>query len=240
MARARPPDRFQQLFEAGQRVFTRKGVRRARMQDVAREMGVSPGNLYNYVESKEALFHWIVERGADVGDVATPAKLPIRAPSRSVVTRRLRAQLAASFRLPVFEAAERRRTVADPGAELLAVAGELYDRIARNRRPMVVVERSAIDLPALFDVYFVELRRAYFARLARWIARRQRAGHLRRDVDPVVAARVLVESITFFARHRFGDADPQRLPADDVVREGVLRVVVAGLLPTARPRRSRK
>jgi AcrR family transcriptional regulator len=238
VARARPPDRFQRLFEAGLRVFARKGVRRARMQDVAREMGVSPGSLYNYVESKEALFHWIVERGAADGDIETPAKLPIRAPARSVVTRRLREQLAASFRLPVFEAAERRRRVVDAAAELEAVAGELYDRIARNRRPMVVVERSAIDLPALFEVYFVELRRSYFARLARWIARRQRAGHMRRDVDPTVAARVLVESITYFARHRFGDADPHLLPADPVVREGVLRVVVAGLLPTARPRRS--
>jgi AcrR family transcriptional regulator len=125
MARARPPDRFQQLLDAALAVFAAKGLRRARMADVARAMGVSPGSLYNYVESKEALFHWIVERGADAGPVVAPPALPIRAPAARVRTRRLRQQLEAGFRLPALEAALVRRRTGDPRAELAAIVGEL-------------------------------------------------------------------------------------------------------------------
>lgn len=51
------------LIEAGLKVFGRKGLKAARMSDVAKELEVSQGTLYNYVESKEALFCLLVERG---------------------------------------------------------------------------------------------------------------------------------------------------------------------------------
>jgi AcrR family transcriptional regulator len=34
------------------------------MAEVAREMGVSPGNVYNYVEGKDALFYLVLRRGS--------------------------------------------------------------------------------------------------------------------------------------------------------------------------------
>jgi AcrR family transcriptional regulator len=231
MARARPTDRFQQLLDAALRVFGTRGVRRARMSDIAREMGVSPGSLYNYVESKEALFHWIVEHAVGEGAVAPPASLPIRLPGPDESDRRLREQLERAFHLPLFEAAFARRRVGDARRELEAIAHELYERIGRNRRPMAMIERSALDLPDLFDVYFVSMRRAFFERFARFVARRQAAGHYRADLDPVVAARFFLESITYFARHRFGDADPKLLPDDDRVRDEIVRRVVTSLVP---------
>lgn len=234
MARIRPPDRFQNLLDAAMRVFSAKGVRRTRMADIAREMGISPGSLYNYVESKEALFHWIVGCAA-AGPVQPPAQLPIRLPGPDEARRRLREPLEAAFRLPVFEAACSRRRVGDARAELEAIARELYERIERHRRPMVLIERSALDLPDLFDMYFVSLRRDFFDRFARFVARRQASGHYRADLDPVVAARFAVESVTFFARHRFGDADPKLLPDDDRVREEIVRRVVAALVPDPAP-----
>jgi AcrR family transcriptional regulator len=242
VARSRPADRFDQLLDAALRVFAAKGVRGARMADIAREMGVSPGSLYNYVESKEALFHWIVERGADDGVVEAPAELPIRAPAPAAAEARLHEQLAAAFRFPTLEAALARRRVADAASEIEAILRELYGRIERARRPMTVVERSALDLPSLFAVYFVALRRDFFRRLARYVEQRQKSGHFRSDVDPAVAARVAVETVTYFARHRFGDPDPAGLAAsDDATRESVVRLLVASLLPERAPaRRSRR
>ncbi len=58
-------DFMDRLIEAGLEVFGRKGLKRARMSDVAKQMGVSQGTLYNYVESKEALFGLLVEKGVD-------------------------------------------------------------------------------------------------------------------------------------------------------------------------------
>jgi AcrR family transcriptional regulator len=236
MARTRPPDRFHHLLDAALRVFAAKGVRRTRMADIAREMKVAPGSLYNWVESKEALFHWIVERGADDGVVETPKQLPIRAPRPATRRKRLLRQLEAGFRMPTLDAALARRRVADARAELEAVTREFYERVERARRPMTVVERSALDLPELFEIYFVRLRRDFFARFATYVERRQRSGQFRRGVDPRVAARYAIESIVYFARHRFGDQDPAAgLPDDDAVRENVLQLAVASLLPDPPP-----
>lgn len=244
MARSRPPDRFQQLRDAALRVFEIKGLQRSRMADVAEAMEVSPGSLYNYVESKEALFHWIIEHGGRETPVETPAELPIRTPAPGVLEARLREHLEAAFQLPLFEAALARRRVDDAESELTALVDEIYERVASNRRVMKVVERSAVDLPELFQLYFVKLRRDYFARFTRYVERRQKAGHFRGDVDPVVAARVVAELVTYFARHRFGDQDPSLLPDDGVVRENVIRLAVASLMapspvPKARPTRRR-
>ena len=52
MARKRPEGRLDQLLNCATRVFIEKGYRRTQMADVAREMGVSAGTLYGYVEGK--------------------------------------------------------------------------------------------------------------------------------------------------------------------------------------------
>jgi AcrR family transcriptional regulator len=238
MTRRRPPKRFQELLDAALRVFAAKGVRRTRMSDIAAEMGVAPGSLYNYVESKEALFHWIVERGVGDLPVAEPPSLPIPTPAPEVARARLREQLEAAFELPELEAACARRRPLDARQELHDVLAELYDRILRARRSMSVIERSAAHLPELYDTYFATLRRRYFERMRGYIAARQRAGAFRASLDPDVAARFVVESITFFARHRFGDPDPPPLPDEAEVRAQVLELSAAGLL--AKPSRSKE
>ncbi|MGH7288220.1 MAG: TetR/AcrR family transcriptional regulator, partial [Myxococcota bacterium] len=154
MARPRPPERFSQLRDAALAVFASKGLRRARMADVARAMGVSTGSLYNYVESKEALFHWLVELGGTQGPVAKPERLPIPTPPAGATERRLRQQLAEGMRFPRLEAAlARRRRVSDAHAELAGIVCELYQRMETTRGTGSAIERSAIDQPDLFELY---------------------------------------------------------------------------------------
>ena len=50
------------ILEAAERVFVRLGYRQAKMSDLAREVGVSTGTIYNYFDSKEAVFSSLVER----------------------------------------------------------------------------------------------------------------------------------------------------------------------------------
>ncbi len=54
--RRQPGDRPQQILEAALRVFQRDGFRRATVDDVAREAGITKGTVYLYFDSKEALF----------------------------------------------------------------------------------------------------------------------------------------------------------------------------------------
>src|SRR5271155_5895470 len=53
----RPADvaRGERLLEGAERAFVRHGFHAATMQHVADELGMSPGNLYRYFPSKEAI-----------------------------------------------------------------------------------------------------------------------------------------------------------------------------------------
>jgi AcrR family transcriptional regulator len=61
-------DRRCRILDAAERCFVRSGFHRTTMQDVAAEAGMSPGNLYRYFPSKDAIVVGLTER--DRSDVA--------------------------------------------------------------------------------------------------------------------------------------------------------------------------
>src|SRR5882762_829905 len=54
-------DRKEQIIDAAMRVFSEKGFVRATNKDIAREAGITPGLIYHYFESKEAVLKAIIE-----------------------------------------------------------------------------------------------------------------------------------------------------------------------------------
>ena len=55
-------DRRTEILEAAERCFARFGFHQASMHEICAEAGMSPGNLYRYFPSKEALIAGISER----------------------------------------------------------------------------------------------------------------------------------------------------------------------------------
>ena len=55
-------DRRAEILAAAQRCFVRSGFHGASMHEICVEAGMSPGNLYRYFPSKEALMAGIAER----------------------------------------------------------------------------------------------------------------------------------------------------------------------------------
>ena len=55
-------DRRTEILDAAERCFARAGFHQASMQEICAEAGMSPGNLYRYFPSKEALIAGISER----------------------------------------------------------------------------------------------------------------------------------------------------------------------------------
>jgi TetR/AcrR family transcriptional repressor of uid operon len=58
----RQSDRRAEILDAAERCFARSGFHQASMQEICTEAGMSPGNLYRYFPSKEALIAGISER----------------------------------------------------------------------------------------------------------------------------------------------------------------------------------
>jgi AcrR family transcriptional regulator len=54
-------DRREQIIDAAMHVFAQKGFVRATNKDIARAAGITPGLIYHYFDSKEALFQAIIE-----------------------------------------------------------------------------------------------------------------------------------------------------------------------------------
>ncbi|MCU4178822.1 TetR/AcrR family transcriptional regulator [Bosea sp. BH3] len=55
-------ERHIRILDAAERVFAHAGFHAATMQDVAAEAGMSPGNLYRYFSSKDAIIAGMAER----------------------------------------------------------------------------------------------------------------------------------------------------------------------------------
>jgi len=223
----RAADRFQDIVAAAQRVFRERGYRRTQVADVARALEVSPGLVYHYFESKEALFHAALEDALDPDGLAAPEELPVPTPAPNATLAMVRSHVEHWVAAPLLEQALERERASDPGGELEAILRTVYAGAEARRTAADLLERSALDLPDLAALWFGEVRKSHFERLARYIRKRMEAGQLRNLPDARVAARIVIETVVFFARHRH--RDPFEKLDDDASRETVVRFVLAAL-----------
>jgi AcrR family transcriptional regulator len=74
-------DRREQIIDAAMRAFSQKGYTRATNKDIAREAGITPGLIYHYFESKEALLKAIIEGRSPLKLVSTLPPQVLKMPS---------------------------------------------------------------------------------------------------------------------------------------------------------------
>jgi AcrR family transcriptional regulator len=234
MPRTRPSQRLDDIAEAALRVFLAKGYRRARMDEVAREAGVSPGLLYSYVTGKEALYQLVVQR--ELGVDLSRAELPIPEPDAAAAAALREEAIRQVGPVKTLGDALRTDQPADAKTELEGIVGEFYDRLHRSRRFVQLAERSALDWPEMAEQFYEQGRRPFVQWLGEYIAQRVRTGHFAPVAHPQVAARFVIETVSWFAYHRYGDHDGAGID-DRVARATVVQLVAAGLI--GEPRRGR-
>jgi AcrR family transcriptional regulator len=225
--RRSPEEGLVELADAAAVVLSRKSIARAQMSDVAAEMGVSPGNLYNYVESKDVLLGLVLHRALD-GELPDAADLPISVPPLTEMIDWLDRRLDWVSDFPVLEAAmARRRRPSDLAQEVGDVAVELYDVLARVRPVVAVLERSGGDIPRLGAI-LQRVRGEVFARMEGYVELRGKS--LRRLPDARLATRLIVEAISYMALRR--PADPKAPEAPEAVVRDSVRALAVHLLLT--------
>ena len=227
MPRAIPDDRFQALIDAATGVFLEQGYRRTQIADVAARMGLAKGSVYTYVESKEALFDCVLRHADRPDRIALPETLPVATPAPGATLEMVQCRLAEEGALPALVAALSRSRVGKIGAELEAVLGEIYDVLAHHRTGIKLLDRCAPDYPELAKLWHRGSREGSVSLLARYLDDRVRRGRLRRLGDSAVVARVVLETLVFWAVHRHWDPSPQ------AVDEGSARQIVLAFLAAA-------
>lgn len=230
--RGRKPVRpLTEVADAAVGVFTDKGFRSAGISDVSAALGLSHGALYTYVDSKQALLYLALLRAVQPEAVHTLA-IPVTArPAREIVA--LVKAWAAGQAEAAWPAAA--RASGYPATRLIdqelgGIIDALYGFIEGHRQVLKLVARCAADLPELAQWYFVQQRRAMLGQLGKYLRQRIRAGELSPVPDVPAAARFIVETIAWFAMHRYGDPDSAMLD-DDACRRTVRHLLLAAFLP---------
>ncbi len=217
MTRVQKSAKVAKLVEMATRLFIDKGYRLTQMADVTEAMGLSPGAIYRYVESKEALFDLVIRAGATPEQPFDNLKLPILTPKPGATVRFLRETLHREGQIKSLESALSRKSVDDPKEELAGIIRELYSRIARYHVGIKLLDRSALDWPQLAELWSGQLRGALVEQLASYIQQRIDGRLLRPIPSPRATARLIIETVAFFAMHRHYDPFPT--PMDDQTAE---------------------
>ncbi len=229
MKRPSRPDRLAHIARAATREFGRLGYRRTQMANVAGEAGVSAGAIYSYVESKEALFHLVFAYGFGRLD-SDHSDRPLATPTMADTVKLIGQGLRKATATPRLSAALEADAPHDVRVELTAIVEEWYAAIEGVWPLLAVIERSAADLPDLEALYFQRGRPGYLAQLTRYLDTRAGTGHLRMTTDTAVAARMLLETITWFAWHRREDRDA-KVYDDERVRTTIVELLCDGFVP---------
>ena len=225
-------ERLGELIAAAVRVFTRDGYRSARMSDVAAEMGVTEAAIYRYVDSKEGLFVLAIRHALLLEDLPD-GNLPLSPAPLAATLREARAFIAEVVPFGALAEAlsgDEYLVSSNPAAELERIFRELYDLESRTREAADMLERSARELPEMADLLHAGIRGPVLAALTRYLDGRAEAGMLRRTPDTAATARLVLETLTWFARHRFSDPDGAAIPAD-VAEDTAVDALVHALVP---------
>ena len=229
MPRTIPKDRFQDLIETATAVFLEQGYRRTQVADVAARMGVAKGSVYTYVESKEALFDCVVRHADRTDRIELPETLPVATPAPGATLEAVHQRIAEAAALPALTSALSRARAVGVRAELEAVLGELYDALSRHRAGIKLLDRCALDYPELAKVWYGAGREGALSLLARYLDDRARRGHLRRFESGAIAARIVLETLVFWAVHRHWDPSPQAVD-EPAARRSALAFLTSALV----------
>lgn len=231
-------ERFPEVLAAAVRVFARDGYRSARMSDVAREAGLSEAALYRYVDGKEGLFvlairHALLleplpEHGDPEGD--PEGDFPLTAPPLAEMIRQAREFVAAEVPFGYLAEAMAVADPDDPAAELESIIRELFNLEELTYQAADMIERSARELPELADLLNSGLRGPVLAALTSYLDSRARTGKLRTTPDTAATARLVLETLTWFARHRFSDPYGAAIPAR-LAQETAVDALLHALVP---------
>jgi AcrR family transcriptional regulator len=223
-----PNERFPQLIQAATRVFLEQGYRRTQMSDVAEAMGVAKGTLYLYVESKEALFDAVLR----LADQPTPQDsqhpLPLPTPAPGDTLREVEKRVSEEASLPTLVAALGRKRVPDVRKEAEGILRELYAVLERHRTAIQLLDRCAEDYPDLAAIWYRTGREGALSLLTAYLKGRARRGLLRIPGDAAVSARIVLETVTFWAVHHHFDPSPQPVE-ESLATDTVVGFILAAL-----------
>ena len=233
MARRIPETRFEDLAAAAARVFTRSGYKQSQMSEIAKEMGVSAGTLYLYVEGKEALLEMVLRHSVGRFQLP-PAKVPIPKPEPGATLVMLQEGLEETAIWPnLVTALAQTKFRGSIESEIASIVRELYDLMWQYRTALLLLSRCSVDWPEFANVVTGGVRSSLQLALQRYLDMRVASKHVRALPSPQLTAVFLVETLTWWTLERPAAPNYKHL-GDDECRDMVVDQLLHSLLPAPR------
>lgn len=136
--------RRNEILEAAQRVFSRGGYRASSVAEIIKESGLSAGAIYSYFESKDELFHAVVDRtfSARTSKISQARESAPRSPGELV-----------------------RSVVEDMGEGMFTIAPQVWAEAAVEPEARTAVATVFTQLGALFRGELTEWAKAHPTRV---------------------------------------------------------------------------
>ena len=215
MPRFKPTFRLDTITEAATDAFARHGFRRTQMAHVAQSSQVSPGTMYLYVTSKNALFELALLRALGDPRLFDPG-LPFAGSPRTVLVDRVTELLEEVAQFPELWIAAQRRQVINTPLEYGGITGELFEWAVRHRRTLALIDRCAADWPEVAHAMQRQVERPWVAHATEFLVDRSTRTQPGGIPEPSSAAAFLYES----ARRWASLTATQGWPEQDTRRAG--------------------
>ena len=234
MVRNKTRNRLRDFVATAAQIFSQKGYRRTQMADVTSALGLSPGAIYRYLESKEALFDLAVRHALDPDYPLGDGSLPVQTPEPGATLAFLESVMAQRAEMRLLSEAVRSAEPTEIRAEFEGIIRELYSKLSQNRGGLNLIERCALDWPELAVLWFEQVRSRVIEDLERYLKARIEGNWFRPVPDTLAAARLIVEVAFAFAVHRHDDPFPTLMDehtAEDTVVDNLLHAYLLSERP---------
>ncbi len=193
-------NRLKLFYDAGSYLFINKGFARTQIKDIAREIGLSTGMLYQYFTSKRDILSYILKCTIDPSVLEQDYEYPIA----SDLFKDLEDEIKLAFESNQMQLGIHLASQAEeyPLADMFSDA---YDVISKYGTGCLIIEHNTGDLKELAG-YYRDYRRRYFEQIKQYVEIYIRKGEFREVEDVFYSTRAIVEIMAWWGMHIMNDA----------------------------------
>lgn len=213
-------NRLDLFYAAGSHLFINKGYARTQMKDIAQQIGLSTGMIYQYFKSKNDLLDFIIKCTIEPSYLNQAFDYPIQS------------QLFEQLDQEIDDAFEKNAIDFSKGMEnsdysLAEMFSDAYDVIAKYGVGCLIIEHNVEDLPKLAESYRT-FREIYYKQVYQYVERFINEGQMRQVEDKHYTTRTIIEILAFWGMHIMNDAFERD---ETVTHEKAKQVCLDNLIP---------
>lgn len=193
-------NRLELIYDAAGQLFINKGFARTQMRDIAKEIGLSTGMLYQYFTSKKDILSFILKGTIDPEFFNREHHYPID----SHLFDDLDAEIMKTFEKNQAQFDNHLKNE-DSDYSLAEMFSDAFDSISNYAVSCLIIEHNEDDLKKLSE-YYRDYRKRFFNQVQQYIQLFMEKDEFRKVESIPYTTRAVVESLAWWGMHLRYDA----------------------------------